>query len=292
MSVLTRHALRVYVALSELGDHNENVLGALIPFFEPVLAVMNGKIFDPRLLATGVQKLYRWRINRDIAEQFIPHLVRKNYLKRREGTGKNAVYVVNFEAPNDDAQLSEISEVLKLIIDEFEKFPPRVTDLLNYRRSRDELTDILTRFLVSMDAYGEQAFTLQVARLGTDEQKIINQLEEGGRALSSDDRYMCARFVKQICTERPSFVPHLARLASIALLTEVVEDFVKPVQPTSKVDLTVVVDAPVALDYLGCSGKDLQEDVRSIVDALRGIGCNIVVFPDTCTEIQSNLASM
>jgi len=42
-----------------------------------------------------------------------------------------------------------------------------------------------------------------------------------------------------------------------------------------------------ALDYLGCSGKQMQDDVLSIVDALRGIGCTIVVFPMAIGEIQN-----
>ena len=66
----------------------------------------------------------------------------------------------------------------------------------------------------------------------------------------------------------------------------------KPVVPAAGVDLTLVLDGPVALDYLGCSGNQLQQDVRAIIDSLRSIGCSVVVFPQTCVEIQSNLTSM
>jgi hypothetical protein len=291
MAGVTRHALRVYAALSELGGNNENILDALIPFFEPILEVMNGKIFDPRLFSIGVQKLYRWRINKDIAEQFIPVLVRKKYLRR--GAGHQAgIYIVRYEAPTDGPNVAAISDVVKEIVDEFEKFPPRVTDLLHYERTREQLTDVLVRFLVSMDAYGEVAFAAEVSRLDAEEQRVLGLLPEGGTSLSSDDRYMCARFVKHICDTRPDFVPHLSRLASIGLLTEVVEDFVKPTQPETSSTLTLVLDGPVALDYLGSSGKDLQEDVRTVLNSLRSLGCSIVVFPTTCTEMQSNLSSM
>jgi hypothetical protein len=280
----------VYVALSELKPQQSgDVLDALIPFFEPIL--MDKKVFDPQLLATGAQKLYRWRINRDIAENFIPRLVKKGYLKR-QGTARDGIYIVNFQKQQENPNIAKITDVLNRIIDEFEKFPPRVTDLLNYHRTRDELTDILIRFVVSLDAYGEAAFVAEVNRLATDDRKMLDQLEEGGRPLASDDRYMCARFVKHICKDRRDFVPHFARLASIGLLTEVVEDFVKPVAPATDVNLTLVLDGPVALDYLGCSGTELQQDVRAIVDSLRGIGCSVVVFPMTCVEIQSNLTSM
>lgn len=288
MSNVTRRALRVYIALSELKRDSGDVLDALVPFFEPILAVMHGKVFDPDLLAKGAQKLYRWRINRDIAEAFIPRLVKKGYIQRKA----NGIYVVDYQPPAD-AKLDDISNILERIIDEFEKFPPRVSDLLNYYRSREELTEILIRFLLSLDAYGEAAFAAQVDRMASEEQRqVLDQLEEGGKPLPNDDRYMSARFVKQMCTKKPEYVPHFARLASIALLTEVVEDFVKPTQPATNVNLTIVLDGPVALDYLGCSGKQMQDDVRSIVDAVRGIGCTVVVYPMTVGEIQNNLTTM
>src|SRR5437660_1495082 len=173
MAEVTRHALRVYAALSELGDNNENILDALIPFFEPILEVMNGKIFDPRLFATGVQKLYRWRINKDIAEEFIPRLIRKGYLKRGGGN-QTAIYIVQYKAPKDERSVAAISDVVKQIVDEFEKFPPRITDLLNYKRTRDQLTDLLIRFLVSLDAYGEIAFAAEVSKLDIEERKVLD----------------------------------------------------------------------------------------------------------------------
>jgi hypothetical protein len=233
MATVTRHALRVYAALDELRGGKGDVLDALIPFFEPILQVMNDHIFEPQLLAVGAQKLYRWRINKDIAEEFIPRLVRKGYLKR-SGTNEAAVYAVKYSPPPDNSNVAKIEEVLKQIIDQFEAFPPRVTDLLNYRRSREELTDILIRFLVSLDAYGEAAFTAEVRRLNSEGQRVLGLIPEGGAPLPSDDRYMCARFVKQVCDDHPDFVPHLARLASIGLLTEVVEDFVKPTEAAEK----------------------------------------------------------
>jgi hypothetical protein len=293
MSSMTRRALRVYAALSELQPGNADVLDALLPFFEPILTVMHGKIFDPKLFALGVQKLYRWRFNEDIAEQFIPRLVKAKYLEEMTA-GKRGIYIVRFSVNDSGATERPISDVLAEIIDEFEMFSPRVTDLLNYNRSRDELTDILVRFLVSLDAYNPSSFKDEMKRLqlGNEAESALGTLEEGGRPLDSDDKYMTARFVQHMCATRPDAVEKLTRLASIGLLTEVVEDFMKPVEPAARVNLTVVVDAPLALDYLGCSGVSRKNDVRGIFDALRGIGCSFVVFPVTCSEMQRNLRSM
>lgn len=292
MSGVTRRALRVYAALSELQPGQQDVLDAILPFFEPILEKMNGRFFDPRLFSLGVRKVYRWRFTSDIADTLTPRLVKAGYLKEAGRRGQKAAYIVTFESKSTDD--AGIDRVLKDIIDEFETFSPHLSELLNYRRTREDLTDILIRFLVSLDAYNPVAFGNELARLklDADDTRILAELEEGGEPLSSDDRYMAARFVQHICEKRADAVPNLAQLASIGLLTEVVEDFVKPVGIEGRVSLTVAVDAPLALDFLGCSGTILKEDVRMIFDALKGIGCKLVVFPVTCDEITRNLSSM
>ncbi|MPZ38074.1 MAG: hypothetical protein GEU95_08405 [Rhizobiales bacterium] len=294
MSTVTRRALRVYAALSELKGQDNDVLDALIPFFEPILAVMNGKVFDPHVFSAGVRKLYRWRFTGDIAATFIPRLERKGMLRKGASGPQGTVWVVQYSERPDDSDASSITTAFEQIIDEFSKFPPRVTDLLSYERSRDELKDILIRFLVLMDTQGEGAYAPQFGDLdpGGQAGELLSQLEEGGQPLDSNDRYMCAKFVQHLMKRRPEFGPHLVRLASIALLAEVVEDFLKPTHVEGKTDLTIVLDAPIALDLLGCSGKILKDDIAAVVSALKDIGATFIVFPVSCVEMQRNLRSM
>jgi hypothetical protein len=130
---------------------SDDVLDALLPFFEPILELMNGKVFDPKLFALGVQKVYRWRFNEDIAEQFIPRLAKARYLKQAARSPRS-IYLVTCERKDVQSE-APYTGFLSELIDEFEVFAPRINDLLNYHRTRDELTDILIRFLVSLDAY-------------------------------------------------------------------------------------------------------------------------------------------
>jgi hypothetical protein len=102
---------------------------------------------------------------------------------------------------------------------------------------------------------------------------------------------MCARFVQHLMKRRADFVPHLVRLSSIALLTEVVEDFLKPTHVEGRTNLTVVLDAPLALDLLGCSGKAFKDDISTVVAALKEIGATFIIFPESCVEMQRNLRS-
>jgi hypothetical protein len=294
MSNVTRRALRVYAALNELKGNENDVLDALTPFFEPILAVMNGKVFDPYTFSAGVRRLYRWRFTGDIAATLIPRFERKGILKKRAQAGQDTVYVVNFTDPQGDAAPPAILTAFEKIIDEFELFPPKVTDLLSYKKTREELKDILIRFLVMMDASGEGAFAPQLGELepGAEARALIAELEEGGTPLDPNDRYMCARFVQNLMKNRREFVPHLTRLSSIGLLAEVVEDFLKPTHTETRTDLTVILDAPIALDLLGCSGKALKDDIATVIAALKKIGASFIVFPISCIEMQQNLRSM
>lgn len=291
---VTRRALRVYAALSELRGSDTDVLDALIPFFEPILSLMNGKIFDPHVFSAGVRKLYRWRFTGDIAATFIPRLERKGFLKKQAHTPQGTVWSVRYNEGKEAEAAPAIVTAFEQIIDEFSKFPPRVTDLLSYERSRDELKDILIRFLVMMDAHGEGAYAPELGSLepSGEARVLLSKLEEGGTPLDPNDKYMCARFVQDLMKRRPEFVPHLVRLASIALLAEVIEDFLKPTHIEAKTDLVVVLDAPIALDLLGCSGKALRDDIRTVVAALKDVGTSFIVFPASCVEMQRNLRSM
>jgi hypothetical protein len=172
----------------------------------------------PTSFAAAVQKILRWRFNADIAEHFRQPLVRKGYLKRPNI--KREEYFVTYSPP-DEAKTNSlpISDALDRIIDEFQEFPPQVTELLNYQRTREQLTDILIRFLVSLDAYAESDFLAELERLKLkeDTKTALAQLEEGGTPLARDDRYMCARFVTEISKRLPDYVPYLSRLG-VAIL--------------------------------------------------------------------------
>lgn len=294
MSNVTRRALRVYAALSELRGPDSDVLDALIPFFEPILSLMNGKVWNPHTFSAGVRKLYRWRFTGDIAASFVPKLERKGFLHRQAKVGQQAIWTVHYNESKVEKTPPAIVTAFEQIIDEFEKFPPRVTDLLSYKKSRDELKEILIRFLVLMDTQGQGAYAPQLGDLepGGEAGELVSKLEEGETGLDPNDRYMCARFVRHLMRRRQEFVPHLIRLSSIALLAEVVEDFLKPTHTENKTDLTVILDAPIALDFVGCSGKALKDDIVTVVAALRKIGVNFIVLPVSCVEMQRNLRSM
>lgn len=293
MSAITRRALRVYAALEELKGQNGDVIDALIPFFEPILGLMNEKVFDPSVFSLGVKKMYGWRLTTDVAEQIAPRLEKRGYLRKEARTKRGSVFIVTY---NEGLTVNTETDIVSFdnVIKEFKSFAPRVTDLLHYDKTADELADVLIRFLVSMDSVGEGLYSAALGgrTIPEETRKILGELEEGGAPLGQEDKYICAKFVHYIMNKKKELAPTLVRLSSIALLTEVVDDFVKPIQIEGVVNLTVALDAPLALDYLGCSGKALREDVVTVVEALKKIGVNFVVFSHSCIEMKHNLEAM
>jgi len=103
-------------------------------------------------------------------------------------------------------------------------------------------------------------------------------------------------FVRAMCSttlkSNPEVGEVLSRIASIGLLTEVVQDFVKPVSQIKKSDLVVYLDAPIALELLGVSGKAARENIAPIVDELKRIGCQVRIYGQSLQEIRTALSAV
>jgi hypothetical protein len=79
------------------------------------------------------------------------------------------------------------------------------------------------------------------------------------------------------------------QLASIGLLTEVIQDFHKPTTQINKTNLIAYLDAPVAMDLLGVSGKEAGANIRPIVQKLQEIGGTVRIFRASVDELQGAL---
>lgn len=104
--------------------------------------------------------------------------------------------------------------------------------------------------------------------------------------------FLCARFVAHAINSDPDASETLARIASIGLLTEVVQDFVKPNTPVETSNLIVYLDAPVAMELLGVSGRAARENIEPAVAELKRIGASVRIFGQSVEEIKRNLRAV
>jgi|GEM_PF-1929281 len=289
MKHLTQRALRVFSVLEDFRVGSIDLLDGLLPFFEPILFELNGQYFDPQEFTDRVKTAYRWNFTADVAEEFIPRFENQGWLTKTETNGDNAAFKVTYDnslAASLSKKDTEIGTTIDAISQEFKAFVDQISPLTSYSKTPAQLTEILIEWLISIDAYNEEVLqeeTSKVTRRGGTI-AIENEIPDGSQ-LSSEDRYIAARFVKDLFKNQSQYVPALCRITSIGLLTEVVQDFCKPTNEIDNTDLVVHLDGPVAMDLLGVSGKSASENIRPLLEEARNLGASVRVFDITLQEI-------
>lgn len=293
MKNLTKRTLRILSVLEHYRAGSDDVLDALLPFFEPLLEEGNGTPLDPISFAAQVRAAYGWNFTADIVEELIPRFVSKGLL-RQVGSNSAPSYIITFSAPAalTSSNIS-IDDVVSEVSDEFADFIGRISPLSAVNKSKQELVDILIEWLVSIDAYTEDTLrqkTREVVAIG--ETLTLEPLIGDGSTLHQDDRYLCARFVKELFAHKSPLSAHLCKIASIGLLTEVIQDFHKPATQITRTNLVVYLDGPVALDLLGVSGKEAAANIRPIISKLQDIGAQCRIFRVSVDELTRALEAV
>ena len=293
MALLTQRALRVISILEAYRAGSRDILDAILPFFEPILVEFKGDVLDPEKFADHVREAYRWNFTADIVEELIPRFENRKWVQRIPESGTAAAYRVIYDNPvatTPGPNEVEIGQVLSAAVDEFQKFIDGVSPLSGFSRSKEELSEILVEWLVSIDAYSEDVLRQQATRTShrTGQLGISVELPDTS-TLGSEERYLCARFVKHLCDGGSPFAKDLCKIASVGLLTEVIQDFRQPVTKVDKTKVAVYLDGPVALDLLGVSGRAAADNIRLLVSRLQKIGASLRTFRVSVEELKRAL---
>ena len=286
---ITRHALRVYASLSALKEtRSDDVIDALVPFFIPLLQRMPGKVVSPSLIVKAAKMFYGWNFNEEVALSFIRRFHEKSLVEVQRHNSKIVYVGKEFDDPLEGTEDLSVAEGFDEIIDMFEAFPDRLSDIIHLSYTKEQLADILVRFLVSLDAYTDETLTTELRNMyrGVKGKREIDGLEAGGRPLGNEEQYLCAKFVHYLYREHPLLIDHLVRIVEVGLLVEVIEEFRKPTQKRTNTNLTIFLDAPLALSILDVSGARIREEADTIVNALKSIGCRIQILSESIKEIK------
>lgn len=294
MQTLTKRALRVFSVLERYGEGSNNPLDSLLPFFEPLLSELDGQIYDPADFAKAVREQYRWNFTRDIAEEFCGRFAAKGWLTKVTEAKGIAVFQINHPSTSEPIGSEEASKLearLHAVAVDFSKFVADISPLTAFDRSYEEFADILVEWLVSIDAYSEDVLRYSV-HTGAQNDKgklgIFVNIPDTS-TLTDEERFLAARFVKKLFDEGSEKAIDLCKLASVGLLTEVVQDFQKPLSSVKKTDLCIYLDAPVAMDLLGVSGKAAKENIAPILNEFNKIGGSIRICRTSLDEIKGAL---
>lgn len=291
---LTRSAVRIYGALSALGNGSGNVLEGLLPFFDPILRQHNGNKLDPSTIATAIREAYKWNFNSDLVEAFVPYLEHQGWIIADIPGMKDTTYTIQMtENGRSDASAQTIEAELRRIATQFKAFSEALSPLTTIPREVEEFEDILVEWLLYVEAFSERSIDFKTSYKSDSTGKLRQIVEvPNTTSLRDEERFLCARFVKHAIEEDQSSAEILARIAAIGLLTEVVQDFVKPVTAVDKTELVVYLDAPVAMELLGVSGKSAHDNTAPVVAELIRIGASVRIFGQSIDEIKNSLQAV
>jgi hypothetical protein len=196
-NLLTQRALRVFAVLENYRAGSPDILNALLPFFEPILAEFPGQMFNPVEFATRVTEAYRWNFTADIVEELIPRFEAKGWLKNVSATQQERAYRVTYNnpsaAPVPPSEI-QIGQTLMAIAQEFSEFVRSVSPLTAFTTTANDLADILVDWLVSIDAYTEDVLRQKTIQTTKIEGQIgLAVVVKDTSDLSSEERYLCAR---------------------------------------------------------------------------------------------------
>lgn len=291
---LTRSAARIYGALSGLGDNTNDVQEQLVPFFEHLLRAENGNILDPVKFAKAVTDTYRWNFNVDLVESFVPYFQKFGWLTANTHSHQVNSYTITVPSERlSDEDDKQVNEELTEIAKNFKSFSDNLSPLTAINKTVEEYEDMLIEWLIYTEAYSIANLGFTTGFRKSEDGKIINYVDvPNSTSLGDDERYLCARFVRSALIDDENIGTVLVKIASIGLLTEVVQDFVKPTDSVEHSDLVVYLDAPVALELIGVSGQAAMENTQPVIDELIRIGAKVRIYEQSIEEMKTNLSAM
>jgi hypothetical protein len=292
MTKIDRRAYRIFAALEHFRDDSPNSLDSLLPFFLPILANRTGKLFDAQEIASSVRDSYRWNITADVVEWLSPKFVEKGWITVIHENSDHISYHINCENQSQTYETPPTHKILEEVIADFRNFVAEISPLFVFSIDDDQIGEIIVEWLISLDAFTEDDLRTKVTRIKIEEKIFFEEEEDNIGRISSEHRYLCARYVKKLIKENSIYTKWLCRLASIGLVAEIIQDFHTPVSKLKKSDIAIYLDAPVAMDLLGLSGIAARENILPILDSVRKIGGSIRIFSISVDEIRNSLRSL
>ncbi|WP_156127520.1 hypothetical protein [Paracoccus sanguinis] len=293
MSQLTRSAVRVFGTLSALGEGQGNVLNSILPFFEPVLRNRNGEHLDPRTIAADIRNAYRWNFNSDVVEFFVPLLREQGWITKEIVDSRDSTYIISLPEAEALPDETAVASKFRELATRFRDFAHRLSPLPEIPRDIAEFEDILVEWLLYVEAFDDRYSEVSEKIIKTPEGKLARQVVfPRATNLTDEQNFLCARFVQHILAEQADLGEFMAKISAIGLLTEVVQDFVKPVTRIDKTDLVVYLDAPVAMELIGLSGSAARDNTAPIIAELQRMGAAVRVFGQSVEEIKSALTAV
>lgn len=284
--------LIAFAFLAQATHVSGDLLSGLTPIFKPICKGKVGKRFDPAEFSREVQSLYGVEIHPWAVDDLAPRLEAAGLLIKNK-VSKTSIEYVYAEVVGDFNDVSESD--IKVVIQKFINFATPTLVLHKVEVSKKALEDAFLEQLVAMDFHSillkpdrtkEDQKTLSTLSIPKDPDRI--KWEEDISARSKID-VLCASFIVHSFQNNKSLYDLIVRIASGALIAEVVLNIQDPGTSITLNSLKVVLDAPFVMSLLDLSSEEATAYARRIFDTLKLNGASISAFRHSLEEIHLNL---
>ncbi len=287
--------LIAYAFLAQATHVEGDLLSGLVPIFKPIVRERAGRDFDSKEFSTAVSKLYGIKINPWAVDDLAPRLEKAGLVSRHAVTSDITRYVYN----NVDDVGDPVSEAqIKLIVRRFVEFATPLLSANGLQLDNAKIEKAFFDQLVNLDFHailikphkilekekGEKTLTLPKSE-GTDD--IQKEISEKAKL-----DVLCSAFILDVYHNDRPLYDVIVKVATGALLAEVVMNVQDPGKTVSLLTLRIIVDAPFLMSYLNLSGVDSCNYARELVRILLDNGAVIEVFRHSVDELRENLKAV
>ena len=300
MPQLDRRDLINYAFVSQGIFGANDLLSALLPLIQPIVAELEGQVFDPEVLTQKISSRFPWKISSDAIELLPPRMEHLDWVKKILDKDGRAAYIFKSipYVPFDDAEANRIDARLSEIGGAFRELLKEISPLESAAYENADLEELLLRWLVEAGGF-DRGSILAAARSSMDsrgdidESKLSEELKLGrARAFRNQDDYLCGRFIQYLAENDKEKFEDIVALSALTLIAEVILNFREPKGKTTKTNVDFYYDGPFVMDLLGLTGAARQKNAQYIHDSVGELSANIRILDHSCDEIRDNLNAM
>lgn len=283
-SVLSSHALIAFAFVEEAYAKTGDVVSGLLPLFAPLLAGKTGRQFDPKGFAQDVSARYGIPMSPLVAEGLVERLAEAKLLYLEDQDSR--IYRVSaVKAADPGVDEKSIDGVL----DDFVAFANKSLTPLGLAQAPEALKSGLLARLTSAEFLGAMERKQKNYFVGNKlTLKKPDEPEDNIDAESAVD-VLSAEFALRSMEKGGASAELLVKIATGALIAEVILTLQAPGGENSLDDLSIFIDAPLLLDRLDLSSIELNEFAISLFELMEKAQVRMAVFSHTLDEMRGTI---
>jgi hypothetical protein len=252
---------------------------SLLPFFEPYISSASGDLFDLDGLLEYSRSEIFMPISRDVGEIFAKRMVDVKWLRRETGSQQGVIYRVVHDSDNTIDHNSDVDKDLSHII----------YNIIDFAQDRFSIRLDLT--IVDLE---DRLLSFLVRTASSREDELLSTAPSSDALSTERADYIFSRYISHIENKEAAVFDKIAKITGVALLAEALSEIRNPLLTISRADteLTVFLDGPFAMDYLGVSGTIAAESASFTIDRLKSLNVVVSILKSSCEEIRSNLQGL